>query len=236
MIATVAHAGHLLVACDFDGTLAPIVDDPDQAAALPRSLAALARLAGRTDTTVAIVSGRRRTDLLGRFDADVFILVGEHGADAGTDPPGDSASLRAARRLVDSVVGSTEGSRAEHKLRSVAFHYRTAPDPVPGLDRLRREAAQLDDLTVIEGKRVFELTAADDTKGSAVEHMRQRTGADAVLFVGDDTTDEAVFAMLGPTDLGVKVGAGPTLAPRRVTGPEAVADLLEQLVDVREAR
>ena len=73
----------LLVASDFDGTLSELVDDILAALPIPRAVDALKRLAGTPGTHVAIISGRRRSDLVERFDDRRFILIGEHGADAG---------------------------------------------------------------------------------------------------------------------------------------------------------
>ena len=235
MIDRLTGAGTLLVACDFDGTLAPIVSDPDAAEPLPRSVTALRRLASMADTTVAIISGRLHSELVERFGDDDFVLIGEHGSDAGDDDDGgdadtEPAELSEARRLVDEAAESTAGSQSEHKARSVAFHYRNAPDPAAAVARLRSQAAELPGIKVLDGKMVLEMSAAHDDKGTAVSRLKADLGSDRVLFIGDDVTDESVFAVLGPSDVGVKVGGGETLATQRVANPEAVADLLESLV------
>ena len=240
MINHLAGAGTLLVACDFDGTLAPIVSDPDAAKPLPRSVAALRRLASLADTNVAIISGRLHSELVQRFSDDDFILIGEHGSDAGDDndredPGSEPVGLSEARRLVDAAAESTVGSQSEHKARSVAFHYRNAPNPSAVVARLRSQAAALPGIKVLDGKMVLELTAAHDDKGTAVTRLKADLGSDRVLFIGDDVTDESVFAVLGPADVGVKVGGGETLATQRVASPEAVADLLESLAVHRGA-
>lgn len=227
-------SGSLLVACDFDGTLAPIVDDPDDAAALPASVEALRRLNATANTTVAIISGRRRDQLVNRFGDD-FVLVGEHGADPGVPPPSDPPSLTVARQLVDDAHAETPGSRIEHKPRSVAFHYRRVEEPDRLVARIRSEGASLDGITVMEGKSVLELTISAVDKGDAVAELRQIHHPDRVLFLGDDVTDESVFERLGPDDLGVKVGPGKTAAAARVAGPDDVAELLTLLADRRGA-
>ena len=72
-------------------------------------------------------------------------------------------------------------------------------------------------------------------KGEALTRLRQHAGASAVVYVGDDVTDEDAFAALESDDLGVKVGQGRSLAAYRVRSPDDVADLLERLADARDA-
>ncbi|CAN5884620.1 hypothetical protein BH23ACT5_BH23ACT5_13190 [soil metagenome] len=232
-VTTVASASTLLVVCDFDGVLAPLVAHPDDAAATGASMTALRRLAALPNTIVAIVSGRRRSDLIDRFADDDFILIGEHGSDLGAEAPVDRPSMILARELVDSVVARTPGARAEHKARSVAFHYRQAESPQEALATLRGAGDHLDGVTMMEGKKVLELTTSSETKGRAVARLRSELGASAVLFIGDDVTDETVFESLGAGDLGVKVGEGPTAAVARVDDPGDVAEFLESLASAR---
>jgi trehalose 6-phosphate phosphatase len=235
-IDNIARVPHLLVACDFDGTLAPIVNDPDDATVLPEALAALHRLGRLPRTTVAIVSGRLRRELVDRFGEDDFILVGEHGADSGSDAPPEPESLTKAREIVDKVHRETPGSRIEHKTMSVVFHYRQVEeDPEPALTELREAAAGLPDLEVMEGKAVLEISVPHDDKGDVILALRERFGADAILFLGDDVTDETVFPRLGPSDLGVKVGPEETAAGARVADPAEVGEFLARLADRREA-
>lgn len=233
MIESVASAARLLVACDFDGTLAPIVDDPDLAEASAESLQALRALATLPDTTVAVVSGRTHRELERRFGTEGFVLVGEHGADRGHAAPPDPAPLTRARRLVDEIAERTPGSRVEHKGRSVVFHHRRVDDPGAAVDSLRDRASRIDGLSLMEGKAVLELSVAAETKGTALMAMKADLGADALFFVGDDVTDETVFELLGGADLGVKVGEGPTAAHHRVEDPSAVTALLERLHHLR---
>lgn len=233
MIEGLAATENLLVACDFDGTLAPIVDDPGTATALPEAMSALERLATIPGTTVVIVSGRRRNELVERFGDSTIVLIGEHGADDGTTPPPEKDSLDPVRRLMDTVSAETPGTRVEHKPRSVVFHYRRAGDPAEALDLLREEAASMEAITMMEGKAVLEMMVAGYDKGSAVERLRELTGADLVVFVGDDTTDETVFPRLRPGDVGIKVGPGPTAAVHRMADPQEVTVFLQSLARLR---
>jgi trehalose-phosphatase len=233
MIEELAATKRLLVASDFDGTLAEIVDDPDLATPLARSKAALEALAGSEGTTVAVISGRRRADLLERFDHPSFILIGEHGSDHGDGTGPESPALAEARRLVDAVAAATPGSRAEHKDRSVGFHYRLLADPDAVVEELRRRASMIDGLKLVDGKKIIELTDSSMDKGVALLELKRELGVERVLFMGDDVTDETAFAALGPGDFGVHVGLGPSLANVAVPDPSTLADLLETLVALR---
>ena len=73
------------------------------------------------------------------------------------------------------------------------------------------------------------------SKGLALDRLRERVAADAVLFAGDDVTDETAFARLRPGDVGVKVGDGDTAAEYRVDAPPDITTLLQQLLDTRRA-
>ncbi len=225
----------LLVASDFDGTLSHLVDDILAAVPIPRAVDALKRLAGTEGTHVAILSGRRRSDLVERFDDRRFILIGEHGADAGGGMLAESPALTAVRGRFAELGQEVPGSVVEQKNHSVVFHYRTATDPNAAVDEIRQIAAESVGLTLLDGKDILELTDSTTDKGKALSALRVSLAASYVLFIGDDVTDETVFSTLRPPDVTVHVGTGPTLASSMVPDPEAVADLLEVLASAREA-
>jgi len=233
----------LLAACDYDGTLAPIVDDPSRARPTRESVVALRMLAGLPDTHVAVVSGRAIRDLgvLSGLPQSVH-LVGSHGSEFDMDFI-DALDEAARARLgevcaaVAAVADGHGGFLIEHKPASVAFHYRTAPEEearravaaVRGLARAR------EGVFLKEGKKVVELSVVAMHKGAALETLRHRLGASAVLFVGDDHTDEDAFARLTGPDVSVKVGPGETVATHRLRGPTEVAAMLASLGERRAA-
>jgi trehalose-phosphatase len=103
------------------------------------------------------------------------------------------------------------------------------------VDSVLAAAAAERGVGVKHGKDVLELTVVDTDKGTALRRLRQALGVDAVLFVGDDLTDEDAFAVLDEHDVGVKVGDGPTVAAFRVPDVDTVAALLTEL-SVRRRR
>jgi trehalose 6-phosphate synthase/phosphatase len=88
-------------------------------------------------------------------------------------------------------------------------------------------------MTIREGKDVIEFALRPGNKGDAIDRLREHTSATSVFYAGDDVTDEDAFAVLGPEDLGLKIGRGRTAAGHRVRGPEEVAEALALLADYR---
>ncbi|MDH4115918.1 MAG: trehalose-phosphatase [Acidimicrobiia bacterium] len=217
----------LLVVVDFDGTLSEIVSDPAAAVPTPGALQALARLAGTSGITVAVVSGRRLADLRRLIPIPGLTLVGEHGAawdGVSVDRPAGYDEMAA---LLDGVAARHPGAWVEAKELSLVLHTRAVEDESAVVADAARALAGHPEVTF--GKRVVDVGLVAVDKGLAVAELRSRCAADAVFFAGDDTTDETVFAGLGPIDVGVKVGPGPTAARFRVDGPREVVTLLEQL-------
>ncbi len=239
----IARTPTLLVACDYDGTLSPIVADPDAARPHRESVAALRALASFPDTHVAVVSGRSLRDLaaLSRLPEEIH-LVGSHGSefDAGFLNDLDAAQLHLRRQITEALAALAEedpGFIVEQKPASVAFHYRNAsPDKAAvALERLRSGPAGLPGVRVKEGKMVIELAVIDTNKGVAVDRLRRQVGADAVIFVGDDVTDEDAFATLHGPDVGIKIGPGDTLAKLRLEDTEDTARCLALLCELRRS-
>jgi len=239
-LARLAGATPLLVGCDFDGTLAPIVDVPDDARPDPAALAALSRLAVLPVTDVAIVSGRARAALarLTGLAGTPIRLIGSHGAEFDGEPALTDEGARRLTRLEEelrALAADFDGAIVESKPTGVAFHYRRVPE------RLREAAARAaregpgrrPAVLMREGHMVVELLVSRADKGRALDRLRGETGAEATLFVGDDRTDEDAFSRLGPDDLGVKVGPGETAAALRIEGQEEVAPFLERLYELR---
>lgn len=237
-----AEAPILLVVCDYDGTLAPLVDDPS--AALPERAAidALRRCAGLSSTFGAILTGRSVAALRGvAGELDGLLLVGMHGAESGDRGIRlDQAARTLLDRVKDSiraVVAAGPGLLWEEKPAGVALHYRTASAEI-GETACRRALAELESLpglVIRQGKHVLEFLVVSTDKGEGVRSLIHRTGALRTIVIGDDLTDEDAFAALGPLDLAVKVGEGDSVAAHRVSDPHDVAALLDRLAASRAA-
>lgn len=191
--------GSTLYAFDFDGTLAPIVADPAHARAADRVTLPLSRLASRVP--VAVVSGRAQRDLIERLPCEIAYLVGNHGNEGLPAQPDGEALAAACRRwraeLEPLFRGpAADGIRIEDKGVSLSLHYRAAPDPTAASAFLRAAAHRLyPPATVIDGKMVLNLLPPGAmTKFEALQLLVEHEGVDNVFFVGDDDTDEIVFA------------------------------------------
>ena len=242
-----AATERLLVASDFDGTLAPIVDNPADARPLPRAAEALVALAELPSTDVVLVSGRALAILREYSGMPSSVhLVGSHGAEFDAAEPSDSgktpgfaldideALLSRITAELEAIADGKPGVAVEMKPASVALHVRnaSAADGSAALEAARvvGEAAGVE---ITAGKAVLEFAVISTDKGEAVDILREQTDATAVTFFGDDVTDEKAFRRMRGADVGVKVGPGETLAGYRVESPEHIAAVLEYLLQRR---
>ena len=232
-----AATARLLVASDFDGTLAPIVSNPADARPLPGAADALRALAGLPSTTVALVSGRALETLrtLSSMPPAVH-LVGSHGAelDTGFTQSIDGDLLERITTALTEIAANRPGVTVEPKPASVALHVRnaSAADGRAALEAAHAAAPEWD-AELTEGKSVLEFAVISTDKGEAIDIIRDRDDATAVVFFGDDVTDEKAFRRMRDGDVGVKVGPGDTLAAYRVESPDDVEAALVYLARQR---
>lgn len=229
---------HVLVALDFDGVLAPIVAVPSDARSLPSSARSLAELTALGRVDVALVSGRALADLRAvASPPDGAVLVASHGAevDGAPSPLDDDAQALRAAVLADlgQVVAAHPGTHLETKPAGGVLHTRRADRDVTeaATRAVRSGAGARPGVHTMTGKEVVELSVVRADKGTALTALRDRLGAAAVLYVGDDTTDENAFAVLRDGDVGIKVGDGRTAAGHRVDDPEQVSAVLAHLAE-----
>jgi GH15 family glucan-1,4-alpha-glucosidase len=167
-------------------------------------------------------------------------LVGSHGSEFEADyldplPPEKRELLQQTIDVAQAIADKTPGTMLEKKPASVAFHYRNADEQTGAaaarqlLDAVKGKP----DLFVLSGKMVIEISVLRTDKGQALERLRQRLGATAVLFLGDDVTDEDAFATLVGPDVGVKVGPGKSAAKFHVADTQEVARHLAAVAERR---
>jgi trehalose 6-phosphate phosphatase len=196
-----------LVALDFDGTLAPIVPDPDRAALRPATRALVERLARAYPC--AVISGRARADVARRLRGiPLAAIVGNHGLEAERSPRRRSALVARWRRTLEERLLGLPGVLVEPKGLSLAVHYRHAPDPGRARARVLGAARALSGARLVGGKRVLNvLPAGAGDKGEALARTMDRLGCARAVYVGDDDTDEDVFSRRDPSRvLAIRVG------------------------------
>jgi trehalose 6-phosphate phosphatase len=219
------------VLLDVDGTLAPIVDRPEDARVPEETRRELARLASRY-ALVACVSGRPGDEVTRLVGVPGVAAVGEHGLELAAE----------AREWADRVAVFASGVDwpAERKPLSVSFHFRRADDEAAARAYLTRveAAARAEGLVPRWGRMVLEVRPpVEANKGTAVDALVRRANVRRALYAGDDTTDVDAFAALDGLELGVKVAVGSTEAPSAlleaadlvVEGTEGVLSMLRDL-------
>jgi trehalose 6-phosphate phosphatase len=207
--AIIADPAHTLIALDFDGTIAPIVDDPESARADPAAVEALARLSSH-GSTIAVVTGRPAATAvrLGGFrqhpGLDRMLVIGQYGAErwnARTDefhadpvPPAITQVVKELPQLLDQL--GLNDVRIEHKGRAVGVHTREHEDPVGTYSQLLPRLRNLADehgLRLEPGKLVLEIRTPDSDKGHAMRGLVDQLAPRQVVFAGDDLGDLPAF-------------------------------------------
>lgn len=230
---------------DYDGTLREFTVHPEDAAPTPGIMRILERISRRPGAHVVIISGRDRGTLSRWFDGVPIAIVAEHGAWTRLDPnadwqPGDTLLelgwMPEVRAVLDEYAQRTPGASVEEKTAAIVWHYRAAEEDL-GRWQARELSAHLreylanEPAEVIEGAKLVEIRQQGITKGNAYQFVVSKLGPfDFELAIGDDTTDEDLFAALGESAFTIHVGDGPSRARACVGSPAEARALLRALV------
>ncbi|WP_405685711.1 trehalose-phosphatase [Streptomyces sp. NBC_00057] len=206
-----ARPDRAVIALDFDGTLADIVPDPEQARAHPGAVDALVALAPKV-ASVAVITGRpagvavRHGGFAGVRGLDHLVVLGHYGTErwdavSGTVrtpvPHPGVAAVRAELPGVLDRFDAWHGTWIEEKGQALAVHTRRSADPQAAFDALRDplgELAARHGLIVEPGRLVLELRPPGMDKGVALAQYVRETDAESVLYAGDDLGDLAAYA------------------------------------------
>ena len=206
LAAILAEPARAVVAVDYDGTLAPIVDEPAEAVPHPDAVATLGRLAGVIGA-VAVITGRPVGDVLdlggmrGAAGLDRLVILGQYGLERydafseETTMPGPPSGIALARARLPALLGLAgvpPELAIEDKGQALAVHTRRLPEPAVALERLRAPLASLAEEAGLEaapGRLVVELRSPGVDKGRALTGFVHEQDARAVLFAGDDVGD-----------------------------------------------
>lgn len=243
-VALARSSPDLRLLLDYDGTLVPLAARPELATPDEALMELLAALAARPGTAVHVVSGRRREDLerwLGRLPIS---LHAEHGFCSRPGPGASWGEVDVAfpawkaevLTIFAEVTARSPGSFVEEKPVTVAFHYRNvesdiAKGRVRELEELLEAPLRVRGLEAIHGAKVIEVRPRGLHKGLVVSRALAGAGeATAVVALGDDRTDEDLFAALPATALSIHVGGGASAASFRLPDPTAARRFLKQLL------
>ena len=248
LAAMVAVAPRAALFLDFDGTLAPIVDDPAAARVLPAARLALARLVPLLGT-VAVVSGRPAAFLVDALGIEHLVYAGTYGLERVVDgvvvlDPRVAPWLDAVARIADEAEAALPGLLVERKGRvAVTVHWRTQPDRGSEATAWAEAAASRLGLDALRGRMAVELRppVPVDKGTTVIDLARDSTVA---AFAGDDAGDLPAFAALrasvrsGALEHAVTIGVASDEGPPEVgtadvvvEGPSGLADLLDALAD-----
>lgn len=200
-LASLLADGRVALFLDFDGTLVELAPGPDAIAPLPDLRARLGALAGKVAGACALVSGRAIADIEKHIGALPVVAAGSHGADIRF-PHGERHG-DAAQGLPEAIEADLRTFAAEndldyeHKPHGGALHFRRNPEAGARAQAFAQELAAAHDWAAQSGKFVVELVAGNANKGSAVAALMRLSPFEGAMpiFIGDDLTDEAGFAM-----------------------------------------
>jgi trehalose 6-phosphate phosphatase len=229
---------NVLLAFDYDGTLAPIVDDPPKAKMRRVTKNLLAKVSDRYPCT--IISGRAHHDPALSFpEITLCALVGNHGLEPWRNPAEYETRVRRWTTLLEEQLGGLKGVQIEDKRLSLAIHYRASREKKVALAAIREAVAGLREARIVSGKLVVNvLPNGAPHKGIALQRVRDGQGCDTALYVGDDETDEDVFSLDQPGQLlGVRVGESRSSgAPYFLRDQSEIDELLRVLLAARRSR
>jgi trehalose 6-phosphate synthase/phosphatase len=250
LLARLSEAEDLIALLDYDGTLVPYTATPELARPDRELRELLGALAARPRTEVHVVSGRPRETLEHWLGDLPLALHAEHGFWSRATDSSDwvpAADLNAAWRepalaLLREVSSRTPGSLIEAKSVALAWHYRMS-DQEAGARRaneLRLHLSQLlsnQPVEILAGNKVIEIRPYGIHKGRIIPPLSpERQATTTILAMGDDRTDEDLFAALPPPAITIKVGPGATQARFRIDGVPTARALLHSLVDAEVPR
>jgi trehalose 6-phosphate phosphatase len=231
-------SSNVLVALDFDGTLAPIVSEPARARMRPHTRRLLAKVARRYPCVV--ISGRARRDVLGRVGTiPVWHVTGNHGLEPWAQDAAYPLQVQRWVRHLKTRVGLYPGIVIEDKTYSVTVHYRHARHKRRARTAISHAARLLRDARLLDGKDAISLVPRSaPNKGVALERARRLLVCDSAIYVGDDATDEDAFAVARSERLlSIRVGrCARSRADYCLVNQEEVDAFLDMLLTLRPIR
>lgn len=243
IIASFGRAESPVLFLDYDGTLVPIRELPELAVPDVQIMDLTEKLSSLTE--VVIISGRNRDSLDKWFSNLNLTLVAEHGAfikkpgkDWESALEGNDSWKEKIMPTMKRFTNRCKGSFVEEKRVSLSWHYRNADEDLSSLrvielkNELERQILNMP-LQIIDGHKVVEVKVAGYNKGTAASKLISTGIHDFILAIGDDKTDEELFAALPDTAVTIKVGKGPTLASYNFLKQSSVVSFIEKMIEAK---
>jgi trehalose 6-phosphate phosphatase len=239
----VSHLGETAILLDIDGTLLDLAPTPREVWVPPGLSETLNRLAERTNGALALVSGRSLNDIDLIFAPAQFSAVGGHGAEMRIETGSEAVAVHAPpmdrelKRRLAAIAKLSPGILLEDKGYSLALHYRLAPHAEKAIyEAVSLIRADLPNapIEVLPGKCVCEIKHAGFTKATGVRELmaREPFKGRRPFFIGDDVTDETVFAIMPDLDgLSFSVGRRAQGVAGHFDAPRDVREFLARLLD-----
>ena len=239
----VPHLSATAVLLDIDGTLLDLMPTPREVWVPPGLAKTLNRLHRRTGGALALVSGRSLNDIDLIFAPDQFPAVGGHGAEMRLEAEADAVAAHAPpldkelKRRLAAIAKLSPGILLEDKGYSLALHYRLAPHAEKAIyAAVSLIRADLPDapIEVLPGKQVCEIKHSGFTKASGVRELMSHPPFKGrkPFFIGDDVTDESVFAIMPDLDgIAFSVGRRARGVAGHFDAPSDVREFLARLLD-----
>jgi trehalose 6-phosphate synthase/phosphatase len=241
LITSYRQCDNSIIMLDYDGTLVPFAERPQKAKPDQGLLDTLDSLCKDQKNEVVLISGRDKDTLARWFGGRGLNLIAEHGVwikDQGTDwqtvEPLRDDWKEQMRPVLEWYEDRTPGSFIEEKDFSLVWHYRKADTELASIrarelkDELLQLTANLN-LGILEGSKVIEIKSVGIDKGRAALHWLSRNEWDFILAIGDDWTDEDVFAVLPESAYSIKVGVSPSKAKFNLDSVQEVRALIHKL-------
>lgn len=235
----------LFLLLDFDGTLTPIVERPEDADIALETRKLLEKLAEKPTCKLGIVSGRRLDDVRSRVGLEGIYYAGNHGLEMVG--PGLNYRHQEAERLVDAIhsiakklqedLNSIEGVIVEYKVLTLSVHYRLTPLEKIGVveEKVFKEVSRWQKIEVSKGKKVLEVKPQVNwNKGKVAEFLIREVAPESLpIYIGDDKTDEDAFLQL-KDGITVLVAETPTQTNAKyyLRNPKEVQDFIERLTSL----
>ncbi len=225
-----------LLAFDFDGTLSPIVNNPDHAQLATGLEEKLVQLSQKH--AVAIITGRSISDVSRRLPPEITCVIGNHGTESPlrqNDPDlgKTTAEVEELARQLSHLLNNRVDVKIEKKNLSLSLHYRhsDAPENTEG-ELIEQVQSVAQGFRIVRGKCVLSLTPDSlPHKGEALVELLREKKLTQAIFVGDDVTDEDVFALNAPHVLGIRVGCETeTLAEFVIPAQNQMSELLDAIL------